>query len=67
MIALCAAFGGPLVSTSANLTGLPAVRTLDALDPALLALMDGVLDGQTGDLDRPTPIRDARSGELLRT
>ena len=67
VIALCAAFGGPLVSTSANLTGMPAVRTLDALDPALLACLDGVLEGQTGDLDRPTPIRDARSGESLRS
>ena len=67
VIALCAAFGGPMVSTSANLTGLPAVRTLDALDPVLLARLDGVLDGQTGDLDRATPIRDARSGESLRS
>lgn len=67
VVALCAAFGGPLVSTSANLTGLPAVRMLDALDPALLARLDGVLQGRTGDLDRPTPIRDARSGESLRS
>ncbi len=67
VVALCAAFGGPLVSTSANFSGMPAVSTLDALDPALLARLDGVLDGQTGGLDRPTPIRDARSGESLRS
>lgn len=66
VIALCAAFGGPLVSTSANVAGLPAVRARDALDPLLLARLDGVLDGETGGLDRPTPIQDARSGELLR-
>lgn len=66
VVALCAAFGGPLVSTSANFAGAPAVRARDALDPLLLAGLDGVLDGETGDLDRPTPIRDARSGELLR-
>lgn len=64
--ALCAAFGGPLVSTSANFSALPPARSRDALDPALLALTDGVLDGETGGLDRPTPIRDAAGGEPLR-
>ena len=64
--ALCAAFGGPLVSTSANFTDAPAARARDALDPVLLARLDGVLDGETGGLDRPTPIRDARTGESLR-
>jgi L-threonylcarbamoyladenylate synthase len=64
--ALCAAFGGPLVSTSANFTDAPAARARDALDPVLLARLDGVLDGETGGLDRPTPIRDALTGESLR-
>jgi len=66
VIALCEAFGGPLVSTSANLTGLPAVTTQDALDPALLERIDGVLPGTTGGLDRPSVIRDARTGQVLR-
>ncbi|WP_258078063.1 L-threonylcarbamoyladenylate synthase, partial [Xanthomonas arboricola] len=35
--ALCAAWGGPLVSTSANLAGEPPARSRQALDPALLA------------------------------
>lgn len=65
--ALCRAFGGPLVSTSANLAGLPPVRTHDALDPRLLAGIDGVVEGLVGDLAQPTPIRDARSGQVLRT
>lgn len=64
--ALCAAFGGPLVSTSANLAGAPAARLRASLDPVLMAQLDGVLDGETGGLDRPTPIRDARSGVSLR-
>lgn len=64
--ALCAAFGGALVSTSANLSGMPAPRRRDALDPALLSQLDGVLDGDTGALVQPTPIRDARSGAVLR-
>lgn len=64
--ALCAGFGGPLVSTSANLTGEPAQRERDALSPALLALVDGVCAGETGDLASATPIRDARTGAVLR-
>ena len=66
VVALCAAFDGPLVSTSANFAGEPAVRAREALDPRLLARLDGVLAGETGGLDRPTPIRDARSGASLR-
>jgi L-threonylcarbamoyladenylate synthase len=64
--ALCAAFGGPLVSTSANVAGRAPARTRDGLDPALLAQLGGVLDGATGGLDAPTTIRDAASGTLLR-
>lgn len=64
--ALCAAFGGPIVSTSANLSGAPPAFARDALDPALLALCDGVTEGETGGLDAPTGIVDARSGTRLR-
>ena len=64
--ALCRRLGGPIVSTSANLSGEPAVRDRDALSPALLALVDGVCAGDTGGLGGPTPIRDARTGLPLR-
>lgn len=63
---LCAAFGGALVSTSANLSGEPAVTTRDALDARLLERLDGVLVGETGGRASPSTIRDARSGALLR-
>ncbi|MET1023790.1 MAG: Sua5/YciO/YrdC/YwlC family protein [Pseudoxanthomonas sp.] len=66
VIALCEAFGGPIVSTSANLTGQPAVSTQAALDPALLARLDGLLPGATSGLDRPSVIRDALTGQVLR-
>ncbi|MCS4236694.1 Sua5/YciO/YrdC/YwlC family protein [Stenotrophomonas sp. BIGb0135] len=65
--ALCRAWGGPLVSTSANLAGHPPARTRAALDPALLPLLAGLIDGDTGGLAQPTPIRDALSGQVLRT
>lgn len=66
VIALCAAFGGPLVSTSANLAGEPPAFSRDALDPRVLALLDGVGTGETGGLASPTAIRDARSGAQIR-
>lgn len=64
--ALCTAFAGPLVSTSANLAGQPAPRTRHALDPALLAAVDGCVAGETGGRERPSDIRDACTGALLR-
>lgn len=66
MAALCRAFGGPLVSTSANPTGAPPPRELAELDPVLHAALDAVLPGRTGNLPRPTAIRDARTGRALR-
>jgi L-threonylcarbamoyladenylate synthase len=66
VVALCEAFDGPLVSTSANLAGAPPPRSLDAFDPSLLAMLDGVVAGKTGSRDRPSDIRDARSGAVLR-
>lgn len=64
--ALCEAFGGPLVSTSANRGGMPPARTRDALDATLVAGLDGVVEGTTGALAQPTDIRDALSGRVLR-
>ena len=62
---LCRAFGGPLVSTSANLAGRPPART-----PLQVRLRcpgtDLILHGATGGLEKPTPIRDALTGETLR-
>lgn len=65
-LALCRAFGGALVSTSANPAGAPPPRRLEEMDPPLRAALDGWVEGDTGTLDRPTRIRDARSGDVLR-
>lgn len=64
--ALCRAWGGALVSTSANRGGEPPARQRAELDPQLLSALDGVVGGETGGLAQPTPIRDAVSGEILR-
>ncbi|AWV06111.1 Sua5/YciO/YrdC/YwlC family protein [Marilutibacter maris] len=66
VIGLCDAFGGPLVSTSANLAGLPPAFLRDALDPALLQRVDAIAPGETGGMTAPTSIRDARDNRLLR-
>lgn len=64
--ALCRAFGGPVVSTSANRSDQEPARHKDQLDPALLAGLDGWLPGDTDAAARPSQIRDARSGAVLR-
>lgn len=66
VVALCTAFGGALISTSANRGGDPPPAHREAIDADLLAQLDGWLDGETSGLERPTPIRDARSGTQLR-
>ncbi|MDN5848900.1 MAG: Sua5/YciO/YrdC/YwlC family protein, partial [Nitrococcus sp.] len=64
--ALCRAFGGALVSTSANRSGSVPART--ALRTRLLfgPRLDAVVPGRVGALDRPTRIIDVRSGAVLR-
>ena len=66
VVALCAGFGGPLVSTSANGAGKPPAREIVDFDPHLLAQLDGVMDGNADGLAQPTPIRDALTGAVLR-
>lgn len=64
--ALCRAFGGPLVSTSANPSGRPpaldAMHVRHYFPEQLDYVLPGALGGQLG----PTPIRDLRSGRMLR-
>lgn len=64
--ALCQAFGGAVVSTSANPHGEPPARDLPTLERYFGARLDGVLDAELGGLDRPTVIRDALSGAIIR-
>lgn len=63
---LCQRSGSALVSTSANLSGRQAARSALAARRRLGALVDFVLGGPLGHLDRPTEIRDAASGAILR-
>ena len=66
VVALTAAHGGPLVSTSANLSGQPPAYARGELAPELLARIDALAPGETGGQAAPSTIRDARSGAVLR-
>lgn len=63
---LCETLNSALVSTSANLTGAEPARTADEVKIGLNDLIDVILDGETGDLDKPTEIRDSISGKIIR-
>ncbi len=66
VVELCRDYGGALVSTSANRAGEPAAHAIAQLDPRIVEGVDAVLAGETGGLERPTDIRDARTGAALR-
>ena len=63
---LAGAFGGPLVSTSANRTGRPAARTALEVESRLGDAVDFLLPGTVGGRRSASRIIDAASGEVLR-
>ena len=64
--ALAEAFGGPIVSTSANRTGEPPCLSADAVRAVLGDEIDYVLPGEIGDRRGPSRIVHALTGETLR-
>jgi L-threonylcarbamoyladenylate synthase len=66
-VALCRAFGGALVSTSANPHGKPPARDLATLDAYFGDALDGAIDAPLGGAAQPTTIRDALTGAIIRT
>lgn len=64
--ALCRAFGGAIVSTSANRAGRPPARSALAVRARLGGEVDCVLNGALGGAARPTEIRDLATGALVR-
>ncbi len=63
---LCNAFGGAIVSTSANHAGKAPARSPLSVLRGLGEEVDYTLHGELGGLDRPTGIRDLISGEAVR-
>ena len=64
--ALCEEFGNPLISTSCNKSGEPPARDVRTIQLTLSHTVDYVIDGALGGRLRPTEIRDALTGELIR-
>lgn len=64
--ALSRAFGGPLVSTSANPSGRAAAMSALGVRRYFGQRLDFILTGELGGRGAPTPIRDLDSGEFLR-
>jgi L-threonylcarbamoyladenylate synthase len=65
--ALCRAYSGVLVSTSANPSGKPPATNADQVMDYFPNRLDLVLSGATGGRERPSEIRDTRDGQTLRT
>jgi len=65
--ALCRAFGGALVSTSANPQGRPPARSALAVRRYFGTRLDYILNGELGGRRGPSQMREALSGRVLRT
>lgn len=66
---LCRAWGGPIVSTSANLSNRPPARSEYSLRVMARFAGEGadyILPGSTAPGARPTEIRDLQSGRIIR-
>lgn len=65
--ALCQAFGGALVSTSANPSSRPPARSALQVRRYFSNRLDYVVPGRLGGQAGPTPIRELTTGRLLRS
>lgn len=66
MAALCEAFGNCLVSTSANISGLPPAKSALQVQQQFGKQIGLILDAETGASPNPTTIRDAITGRTIR-
>jgi L-threonylcarbamoyladenylate synthase len=66
VIGLSQAFGGPLVSTSANPSGRPAAMTALGVRRYFGDRLDYIVSGELGGRGAPTSIRDLATGAFIR-
>ena len=64
--ALCTAFGGALVSTSANHSAAAPARSAAEVEAYFGHYLGGILTGALGGAENPSEIRDLATGEVLR-
>lgn len=63
---LCKKFGGPVVSTSANLAHQKPAKYLKQVDKNIISQVDFILSGKTGTLCGPTTICDVITNKIIR-
>ncbi|MDQ7015017.1 MAG: L-threonylcarbamoyladenylate synthase [Gammaproteobacteria bacterium] len=66
VVALCKQVGA-LVSSSANLSGAPAARSVNEVTAYFAQQLDFIWDAPLGNAKQPSRIRDALSGRVLRS
>lgn len=64
---LCLAYGKPLVSTSANLSGQPSITDIIELEQSLGGMLSAIMPGALGGATQPSQIRSALTGDILRS
>ncbi|HET6591686.1 MAG TPA: Sua5/YciO/YrdC/YwlC family protein [Xanthomonadales bacterium] len=64
--ALCEAFGGAVVSTSANPHSAPPARSAGEVETYFGSFIGGILEGALGGRQQPSEIRDLRTGRVVR-
>lgn len=63
---LCERFGGAIVSTSANVSTRPPAKSVEAVSMQFDDQLDLILIGHTGGTSKPSEIRDAWTGKIIR-
>ncbi len=63
---ICASFGKPITSTSANLSGQPPCITTEEVELQLGNQLVVIVKGETGGRNRPSAIKDARTLQVIR-
>jgi L-threonylcarbamoyladenylate synthase len=63
---LCAAFGGAIVSTSANRSSEPPALSPSAVHGYFGSAIAGIVAGRLGDQSQPSEIRDLETGAVIR-
>lgn len=66
VVGLCRAFGGPIVSTSANPQGMQPAREQFQVQRYFGGQLDDIASGRVGNAAKPTQIRDLLTGQVLR-
>lgn len=64
--AICAAFEGAIVSTSANPSSLPPAMSAGQLEKYFPSMLGGIVKGALGKEGKPSEIRDLASGAVVR-